>query len=111
MTHSSGLIMWRYSIEPRTGKYVKKYGLLSFAKKKKKKHIKKIVNTGLDSLKTASKKVVDKTGEILGNKIADAVTGSNDNKMEKQEPVEEIVIPPEERDEMLNKLSQVLLQK
>ena len=69
------------------------------------------MDTGLDSLKTASKKVVDKTGEILGNKIADAVTGSNDNKMEKQEPVEEIVIPPEERDEMLNKLSQVLLQK
>ena len=110
MTHSSDLIMRRYSIEPRTWKYVKEHGLLSFAKKKK-KHIKKIVNTGLDSLKTASKKVVDKTGEILGNKIADAVTGSNDNEMEKQEPVEEIVIPPEERDEMLNKLSQVLLQK
>ena len=82
MTHSSGLIMWRYSIEPRTGKYVKKYGLLSFAKKKKeKKHIKKIVDTGLDSLKTASKKVVDKTGEILGNKMVDAVTGPNDDKM------------------------------
>ena len=79
--------------------------------KKKKKHIKKIVNTGLDSLKTASKKVVDKTGEILGNKMVDAVTGSNDDKMEKQEPVEEIVVPPEERDEMLNKLIQVLLQK
>ena len=111
MTHSLDLIMRRYSIEPRTGKYVKEHGLLSFAKKKQKKRIKKILNTGLDSLKTASKKVVDKTGEILGNKIADAVTGSNDNKMEKQEPVEEIVIPPEERDEMLNKLSQVLLQK
>ena len=69
------------------------------------------MNTGLDSLKTASKKVVDKTGEILGNKMVDAVTGSNDDKMEKQEPVEEIVIPPEERDEMLNKLIQVLLQK
>ena len=110
MTHSSDLIMRRYSIEPRTWKYVKEHGLLSFAKKKKTTN-KKIVNTGLDSLKTASKKVVDKTGEILGNKIADAVTGSNDNKMEKQEPVEEIVIPPEERDEMLNKLSQVLLQK
>ena len=80
-------------------------------KKKEKKHIKKIVDTGLDSLKTASKKVVDKTGEILGNKMVDAVTGSNDDKMEKQEPVEEIVVPPEERDEMLNKLIQVLLQK
>ena len=49
--------------------------------KKKKKHIKKIVDTGLDSLKTASKKVVDKTGEILGNKMVDAVTGPNDDKM------------------------------
>ena len=39
------------------------------------------MDTGLDSLKTASKKVVDKTGEILGNKMVDAVTGPNDDKM------------------------------
>ena len=33
----------------------------------------KLVNTGLDSLKNASKKVVHKAGEFIGNKIADAV--------------------------------------
>ena len=32
------------------------------------------MDTGLDSLKTASKKVVYKAGEFLGNKTADAVT-------------------------------------
>ena len=44
--------MTRYSIEPRTRKYVKEYGFLSFARKYKKQ----VLDTGLDSLKTASKK-------------------------------------------------------
>ena len=52
------------------------------------------------------KKVVHKAGKFLGNKIANAVTKSNDNKIVKQEPVEEI--PPEKRDEILNKLTGVL---
>ena len=63
----------------------------------------------IDSLKTASKKVVHKAGEFIKNKIADAVTKSNDDIIVKQEPVEEIIIRPEERDEILNKLRQVLL--
>ena len=33
----------------------------------------KDLDTGLDLLKTASKKVVHKTDEFFGNKIADAV--------------------------------------
>ena len=45
----------------------------------------------------ASKKVVHKVGEFVGNKIADAVTKSNDDKVVKQEPVEEIIIPPEKK--------------
>ena len=52
------------------------------------------------------KKVVHKAGKFLGNKIANAVTKSNDNKIVKQEPAEEI--PPEKRDEILNKLTGVL---
>ena len=64
--------------------------------------------TGPNSLKTASKKVVHKAGEFLGNKIADAVTKSNDDNIEKQEPDEEILIPLEKRDEILNKLRKVL---
>ena len=45
------------------------------------------MNTGLDSLKTASKKLVHNAGEFLGNKTADAVTVSYDDKIVKQEPV------------------------
>ena len=52
--------MW-YIIEPRTKKYVKGYGFLSLARKYKKQ----ILDTGLDSLKTASKKVVHKAGKFL----------------------------------------------
>ena len=50
------------------------------------------MDTGLDSLKTTSKNVVNKAGEFLENKIADAVTKSNDEKIVKQEPVDEIII-------------------
>ena len=100
--------MRQYSIEPRTRKYVKRYGLLSFAKKYKKQ----LLDTGLDSLKAASKNVVHKAGEYLGNKITDAVTKSNDDKIVKLDEnlrnVEEIIIPLEKRDEILNKLRKVL---
>ena len=98
--------MQRYSIELRTRKYViKGYGSLSFAKK----YEKQLLDTGLDALKSAPKKVVHKTGKFLGNKIVDSVTTSNSDKIVKQEPVEETIIPQEERDEILNKLRQVLL--
>ena len=62
------------------------------------------MNTGLDALKTASKKVVHKAGEFLENKTAGAVTKSNDGNIN----VEEIIIPLEKRDKMLNKLRKVL---
>ena len=73
MTRSSSLGMRRYSIEPKTRKYVKGYGFLSFARKYKKL----LLDTGLDALKNASKNVVDiaaeATGPFLGNKIADKI--------------------------------------
>ena len=83
MTRSSNLAMRRYSIESRAKKYVKGYGFLSFARKYKKL----LLGTGLDSLKTSSKRVVHKAGEFLRNKIADEVTKSNDDKIVKQGPV------------------------
>ena len=74
------------------------------------------MDTGLDFLKTTSKKVVHKTGEILGNKISDAVTKSNINKIvktvtginESSRNLEELIIPPEKRKEILNELRQAL---
>ena len=92
--------MTQYSIDPRTRKYVKGCGFLSFARKYKNQ----IMDKGLD----ASKKVVHKGGEFIRNKIADAVTKSNDDNIEKQEPVEEIIILPEKGKEVLNKLRRVL---
>ena len=95
--------MGRYSIEPRTKIYVKRYGFLSFARQYKML----LLDTGLDVVKTASKKVTHKAGEFLGNKNA-VLTKPNNDKNVKQEPVEEIIIPPEKSDEIMNKLRKVL---
>ena len=89
--------MWRISIEPRTGKYVKGYGFLFFAIKCEKQ----LLDTGLN----ASKKVVHKWGEFMENTITGAVTNSN---IVKQEPAEEIIVPSEKGVEILNKLRRVL---
>ena len=62
-----------------------------------KENIKKqLLDTRLDAV-TASKKVVHKAGEFLGNKTADAVTKSNYGKTEEQETVEEVIIPLEKK--------------
>ena len=71
--------MWRYFLEPRTKKYVEGYGFFSFARKCKKQ----LLDAGLDSLQTASKKVTHRRGDFLGNKIADEVTKSNNVKFVK----------------------------
>ena len=47
--------MASYSIEPRTRKYVKGYGFLSFARDLSNKYGKQLLDTRLDALKTASK--------------------------------------------------------
>ena len=59
------------------------------------------MDIGLDYLKTASKKKIRNTGEVLGNKIAYAVTKSRGDKIVKQESVEKITIPSGERNEIL----------
>ena len=46
---------------------LKKYGFSSIARKYKTQ----LLDARLDALKTAFKKVVHKTGKLLGNKIAD----------------------------------------
>ena len=75
--------MRRYSKEPRAGKYFKRYGFLSFATKYKNQ----LLDAGPDAVKTASRKVVHKTSEFIGNKIEDLVTKSNNDNTEKQELV------------------------
>ena len=75
--------MRRYSKEPRAGKYFKRYGFLSFATKYKNQ----LLDAGPDAVKTASRKVVHKASEFIGNKIEDLVTKSNNDNTEKQELV------------------------
>ena len=67
---------------------------------------------GLDAVKTASKKVLHKGGKFLGNKIPDTVTESNNDKIVKPDEntrnVKDLIILPEKRDEILNKLRKAL---
>ena len=67
-----------------------------------------LLNTVLDSLKTATKKVFHKTSEFLGDKIADVVANSYYNKIVKIKSVDEIITPREKREEISNELRQAL---
>ena len=69
---------------------------------------------GIDAAKTASKRAVQKTAEatrhLIGNKMADKNTsvGKSKNKQkekkDKTNEVEEIYIPPEKRQQIINDL-------
>ena len=84
-----------YSIEPGDRIYVKGYGFLSFAKNKD-THATKVAKnlsskysqkldsaekSTTDTIKTASKRAVQKTaeakGDLIGNKIADKITNAS----------------------------------
>ena len=67
--------------------------------------------TGIDAAKTASKRVVQKnaevTGDLIGNKIADKITlvgKSKEKEKEKANKAEEIYIPPEKRQQIIDDL-------
>ena len=88
--------MVRYSVQPRDRIFVKGYGFLSSAKNMGKnigknisknlsgKHSQKILDhckqSATDAFKTTSKiaiqKTAEATGDLIGNKIADAITKS-----------------------------------
>ena len=74
MKPSSSLATRCFSIEPRTRKYVKEYGFLSFSRNLTSKYEEKILNTvtkiGLDASKTTSKKVTHIAAETTGKFIA-----------------------------------------
>ena len=65
--------------------------------------------TGIDAAKTASKRVVQKTaeatGDLIGNKIADKITSLGKTKDKKKgDERQEIYIPPEKRQEIIDDL-------
>ena len=80
--------MMRYSIEPRFRKYVKGYGFLSFAPKR------------------VVQKTAEATGDLIGNKIADQITsiGKSKGKPKPKQKPEEINIPPEKRQRIIDDL-------
>ena len=72
-----------------------------FGDKYAKKLMDTATKTGINATKTASEGVVQKTGALIGNKIADKITSlgksKNKQKEDKTNGVEEIYIPPEKR--------------
>ena len=103
----------RYSIEPRYRIYVRGYGFLSAAKIMGKhatevaknmsnnysqKRLDSAKKSGVDAIKTPSKRAIQKTaeatGDLIGNKIADNVTKASKNNLE-EETKNEIEIPKE----------------
>ena len=78
----------RYSLELKYRKYVQGYGFLSFARKFGDRYGKKLMHTttktGIDAVKTTSKRVVQKpaeaTEDLIGNKIADKITSVGKSK-------------------------------
>ena len=90
-----------HSIEPRTRKYVKGYGVLSLGRNLSNKYRGQLLNavtkTRLDALKTATNEVAHKaaetTKEFIGNKIANKI-------VEPKSMSEEIIIPLKQREQI-----------
>ena len=80
---------------------------MSFARKISKKYGKKLkdteTKTGIDAAKTASKRVVQKTaeaiGDLTGNKIADKINSTSKTKSK-----EKIYVPAEKMQQIINDL-------
>ena len=102
----------RYSTKPRFRKHVKSYGFFSFSRKCGSKYGKRLINTATktrtDAAKTASKRVVQKTSEgtkdLIGNKIADQITSIGKPKEKEKKEIEEIYLPPEKRQQIIDDL-------
>ena len=67
--------------------------------------------TGIEAAKTASKRLVQKTaeatGDLIRNKIADKITSigkPKEKEKEKTKEIEEIYIPPEKRQQIVDDL-------
>ena len=62
--------------------------------------------TGIDAAKTALRRVVQKTaeatGDLIGNEIADKITSIGKPKEKETKEREEIYIPPEKRQQVID---------
>ena len=118
--------MTRYSVEPRDRIFVKGYEFLSFAKNMGRniaknisknlssKYSQKLLDhakqSATDALKTASKRAIQKTGDLIGNKMADRITKvpktslRNNSKTNEEEILRERFIPLELRYKIIDDL-------
>ena len=84
---------------------------MSFGRKLGGKYGKRLIDTAtkteIDAAKTASKRVVqkiaDSKGDLIGNKIVDKITSIGKTKEKTNKP-EEIYIPPEKRQQIIDDL-------
>ena len=76
------------------------------------KYGKKLMDTatkaGIDAARTTSKRIVQKpteaTGDLTRNKIADKITSIGKPKERERKKIEEIYIPPEKRQQIIDDL-------
>ena len=99
----------RYSAEPKFRKYVNVFGFLSFTRKSGDKYGKKLMDTarktGIDAAKIVVQKAAETTGNLIGNKIANKITSVGKTKSkEKENERQEIYIPPEKRQQVVDDL-------
>ena len=110
----------RYSLEPRNRIYVKEYGFMSFARSMSNKYGKKLVDaakkSATDTVKTASKRAIQRTAEatgvLIGNKIADKITSVSKKKSNNNDDDDDVkltthkkrYISPEERQQIIDEL-------
>ena len=100
----------RYSTESKYRKYVKGYCFLSFARTFSDRYGTILMDTAtkteIDVVKSAWKRVVQKTaeatGDLIGNKIADKITSAGKSKEDdKTKKVGKLYIPPKKDNKLL----------
>ena len=101
----------RYSIEPRERRYVKRYGVMSFARNFCDKYSKSVIDLSKTFAKTAGKKILKETakatGDFIGNKIADKITAKPSKNSHDEiinEMPKERYISPKERQKIIDEL-------
>ena len=113
----------RYSVEPRDRIYVKGYGLLSFAKNIGKilsnKFSQKLLDSAkkstTDTIKSASKRAIQKTavatGDMIGNKIANKISVSKKSTKEWQNNETEVDVERATSEKKIHKERQQVIDE
>ena len=97
MTCSPSFETRPYSIQAKARKYVNGYEFLSLARNLSNKYGKQLLNNAAEA-----------TSGFIGNKIAEKIMKQKLVSDENLRDVEEMIISPEKREELLNELRQVL---